>query len=560
MTRPALVAPDLDSKFRPAPHEWVFLFLFLAACLVFNIATCRWYPAVWADEVSFSEPAINFVKTGEFVTRVWPYQPENTFPSLNCPLYSMTLAGWLSVTGTSLLAVRSLNYLLAGLAGFLIWLISWRFNLVRQPVGRLALAGLVELGYGMSAAFRGSRPDMLGALLVLLLVLAVGVKARRRQALLIMLISAAAVWTGLQVALAIGLAGLIAWLTFKPVSVWDLLPAALGGALGVLLLILFLNHHQALSYFMISVQCVTDRRLGAHLSASFLQSLGKLIFQSLHSYVDDMSLAPLLIGTILCGLAVRHNLSQQCQRLVWFLILLMLIIPLVFNATGHFGIFYSYLVFFPASLLFLVLFEQMRATGAWSPGVSQLLFIGVIGSSLALGLPLRLAISRTFCRLQTPEQIRQVLTEAIHPGAIVFMDYTAFFEARQVTPNIYVVNQIAPDNQRFTKIDLGKKERDSISVLITKPEQKNDYLKWLGGNWEASGQIFGNRSELGPITNLPVIGKKITSYFNQQPNSFYQLEILHRSSNPSSDNTRPKVLGGTSKQVLPPPDPTPKKP
>lgn len=103
----------------PSRFQWLLVFGILAACFALNISTCRLHPASWMDEVSFSEPAINFVQTGHFVTRVWPYQPNNTFPTVNCPLYSLSLAGWLSATGTSLLATRAFNYSLIGLAGIL---------------------------------------------------------------------------------------------------------------------------------------------------------------------------------------------------------------------------------------------------------------------------------------------------------------------------------------------------------------------------------------------------------------------------------------------------------
>ena len=137
------IGPPKDCQQRPdqhpSAHEWVIVFLLLVACLIFNMATYRLYPAEWSDEVSFSEPAVNFAQTGLFTTRVWPYQPVNTFPVLNCPCYSLSLAGWVSLMGVSLLAIRSFNYALAGGVAFLSWACSWKLGLVsvRLRVWRL---------------------------------------------------------------------------------------------------------------------------------------------------------------------------------------------------------------------------------------------------------------------------------------------------------------------------------------------------------------------------------------------------------------------------------------
>src|SRR6266404_4951520 len=120
-----------DGANKPVASEWRLVLLLIAAFFGFNLATFNYYPGVWCDEVWFSEPAINLVKDGIFHSTTWLCQPPHTFPTVNCPLYMMALVPWLSVVGTSVLAVRAFNYALMGTASFLIWALSWRFNLVR---------------------------------------------------------------------------------------------------------------------------------------------------------------------------------------------------------------------------------------------------------------------------------------------------------------------------------------------------------------------------------------------------------------------------------------------
>jgi hypothetical protein len=61
--------------------------------LIVNLRTYNLYTTVWADEVLWSEPAINLVKTGHFTTSVWELQPAGTFWAAQSPLYCFALAG-----------------------------------------------------------------------------------------------------------------------------------------------------------------------------------------------------------------------------------------------------------------------------------------------------------------------------------------------------------------------------------------------------------------------------------------------------------------------------------
>src|SRR5437660_650924 len=128
-----------SSENKPRGSEWASLFLIILGFLVFNLATYSYYPAVWIDEVCFAEPAVNLVKYGSLTTTVFQFQPLNTFPVVNCPLYTMSLAPWLAMTGTSVLGVRSLNYVLMAVAALLLWIISWKFDLVKSRSLRLIL-------------------------------------------------------------------------------------------------------------------------------------------------------------------------------------------------------------------------------------------------------------------------------------------------------------------------------------------------------------------------------------------------------------------------------------
>src|SRR5215831_14184354 len=123
--------------------EKVSVPILLLAFLAFNLLTYSAYPEVWCDEVWFSEPAANAVRYGSFTTMVYQFQAPGTFPALNCPLYLLSLVPWLSITGTTLLSIRSLNYVLMALAAALCWVAVVRFNLVKKPIHRLLMLVLL---------------------------------------------------------------------------------------------------------------------------------------------------------------------------------------------------------------------------------------------------------------------------------------------------------------------------------------------------------------------------------------------------------------------------------
>jgi hypothetical protein len=512
---------------RPSTREWAVVFLLLVVCLVFNMKTCRLYPAEWSDEVSFSEPSVNFAQSGSFTTRVWPYQPLNTFPVTNCPFYSMSLAVWLSLVGTSLLAVRTFNYALGGGVAFLSWACSWKLGLLKRPASRLGLVLLMESGYGVSSAIRSSRPDMLAAFLLFLLVLLFGIGHSRWRTAAMIFVAAVIVWTALQVALAAAFAAFVAWLFFRQVSFKDLVVAALGMMLGALLLILFLEWHQVLPYFIISISSVTDR--GSLSDPSFFHAIRETISKCINNYIHDFSILPLFIGTIFC-LAIRQRQPARLSRPVLFLVLLIFSLPLLLNVFGHFTFFYSYLIFLPACLLFLHLHEEAwESAGALSRRWLGVSFILITGLSLAVGLPLRIALAGMFFSVSNDGQMSGVLRQHIHAGDIVFTDNQAFFDAKQIATVVYVPDQSAAWNsQKYSKRELGMDERNSVSVLIVKPEMANDVSGWLGGKWELAGQPFGDSMHFDRGVSLPGVGKLLASYCSQATTLRYPLEILRR--------------------------------
>ncbi len=341
------------SEEKIAAREWMGVSVLLALLFVLDLLTFDISPTVWCDEVSFTEPAINYIMHGTYTSTVWQFQPLNTFPAVNCPLYSQSIIGWLSLFGTDVLAVRSFNYFLMGVSSLLFWLLLWRFNLVPSARWRLAFVTAFHFGYGISYAYRCSRPDTLGLCLTLVLALLFTVQSARTRNFWLLLVSMVLPWVGLTSGLFAGLACFCAVIILGRLRFLQGMVVWVGLLLGVLSLAWFLHAHGALQNFMTSASYA----IGEHdIHAGKLPVVVRLwhvIKTTLPAYFGDYSAVLLLMGTLWLMVLRRRELKTLsnwrviiCSATVFFLT------PLLFNITGHYAFYYSYTMFTAALTLF----------------------------------------------------------------------------------------------------------------------------------------------------------------------------------------------------------------
>jgi hypothetical protein len=519
----------------PAKREWLWVGCLLTALVGFQLLTHRLYPVAWCDEVSFSEPAINLIQHGSFTTTVWQHQPPDTFPAINCPLYSMLLAPWLWFAGTSLLAVRSLNFVLMGVAGFLVWMLSWRYGLVRRSAGRLLLPILLFSGYGMSFAYRCSRPDVLALVCLLLLALSLGLRRRWVRTGAVMALGAVIVWVGLQVALYAALLGAGAWALLRVVSLRMLAALAAGFALGVLSLALFLQAHGVLEYLLPIITGMSGKHYAHDATFSFGSALTRIATKTLFAYPDDFS--TLVLAGATAGFLVVGGRRMEPGRRFGVLVSLALIlaVPLVFNIVGHYAFYYSYMLYLPAVAGFAVLtapmLETPRAWPFWMRCGALAAFLGAV----AVGLPLRLALNTAFARFDDPAQVRQLISAHLSPSDVVFTDYLMFFEVKQVAGRVYdpwSSSETLPfhlPGRAFTP-----KEKAEVTALVVRPEQLASYAQVFGGHWAASGPPFGDWNDRESMRRVPVVGNWLVRHLTQPQTDRYRVQIFRRAAEPEA--------------------------
>jgi hypothetical protein len=517
-------------ELRPSRQEWFWVLLLLGGLFLFNLATCNFYPAVWCDEILFSEPAINRVQYGSYTTLSYEFQPPGTFPIVNCPLYSLTLVPWLSVAGTSLLAVRSCNYTLMALAAFLCWNASWRLGLVRSASARLLLLLVLHSGYGMTFSYRCCRPDILGMVSLMLLLLTFKIGHRGLREFCLAGLAAVTVWIGLQVALFACFAPLVAWVMLRRPTLRELVFWALGVAVGGGSLFLFLISKGVLAYFLPPVLGHVQGHYYAHPHEAIISKLAKFAQQTVVGHLGDFSLVALIPLLVIFATAARQRLSLAMHRLVLYSLVLVFGVPALFRVVGAFAFYYSYLLFVPASLVLFAAYSELADAGAG--GVSRWLkpvfAVSVVGAML-VGLPLRLGLMAATSKLVPRAEIRRVVASQISSQDVVFTDYPCFFEVKQVTRMVYYFycsSVLCPTG--VPGRDLSTEEKRAVSVLVIRPEQKDRLCAYFGGDWKAVSAPFGDSQNFSALTRLPMVGGRLARYATQPQTERFQLQVFRR--------------------------------
>jgi hypothetical protein len=547
---PQETAPSL----MPSRTEWLCVLLVLAALFGLDMLTYNYYPKVWCDDVVFSEPAMNFVKSGSFTTMVWPFQPPGTFPTVNCPTYMILLAGWLSFAGTSLLAIRSLNYVLMGGAAFLAWLLSWKFNLLKSPRTRLALVALMHLGYGISFSYRYSRADILGVVFLLLLALCFGITSPRRRGYAVLLVAAAIPWIALQTALYAAFATFVAWIVLRRLRFQGLMVVWLGLLLGGLSLTVFLAGNGLLAYFLNGANAVVGVFYAEPHAPGIGGWLAALVKRVVPFYFRDFSTATLLLGLAVLGLLNGCRcLSARTRRFVVACLIVVVCVPPLFTLAGNYAFYYSCLLYVPALFAFLAAGSELA--GSQKLGARaflRLVFVGTMLATALVGLPLDLILTASFCTVTPRSTIQAIVDSHITRRDVVFADVAVFVEVKRRADTMYtwqssqtfcaarigghlvtpeervllgrsaVLNPLMP-GRVFTP-----QEEQSVSVLVVRPELEGLCTNAFGGQWIAVTPPFGDTQDVASVARWPVVGPRLAHHFEQEHVERYQVQIFRR--------------------------------
>jgi len=147
--------------------------LFGVLTLIFitvNIMTLTWTPLPWFDEAWFVDTAVNFALDNHWTTTAQISYAGETPIALYPPLYQFLLGLWIKVFGFSIFTVRSFNIIIAAACSLFLFLIFRKMGYLKQTF-TIVLFVFLFWGTGLFAwSYRNGRPDMVNLLFTILLV------------------------------------------------------------------------------------------------------------------------------------------------------------------------------------------------------------------------------------------------------------------------------------------------------------------------------------------------------------------------------------------------------
>ncbi len=517
----------------PKVSEWALVLAFLIGALLFNLRSFNEYPTAWADEVLWSEPAINLIKTGHFTTSVWQFQKAGSFWAAQSPLYCFGVAAWMKMVGTDLQAARSFNLALITVAVFLAWILSWRARLIARAGLRILLPILLLTGYGTSFAYRCSRPDIAGMICLLSIALAFYVEVRSWRFGMLFMAAVAAPWIGIQVALFTAITCGLAFLFFPSRQMWaDCIVVAAGMLLGTFSMLAFFLANGVLGDLLVSVTQAANELQHWNGGGTYWTSIPWRIGQSFDAFTKDLSVACLIMGVVpmlLSRWRSGGSLEKYQDRDLTLICAVVIIIPFAFSFTAHFAFYYEYMIYVPLSLAFLALWDRTFQPFALRPSWQSFACAVIATGACFLGLPLRLAVTWNFCEISPRHEYTHLISSALEPDDVIFADYPAFFECKSVAHRVY-----SPMYSRHflnlssTGQDFTREEKQEVTVLAIPVAKLAEMEKYWGGKWVAVTPPFGDSMLLNPRLEVPFLAKKLRSYLSNSQSARTPFQLFRR--------------------------------
>lgn len=495
---------DSVTQFTRRREELLVIGFFLVF-LVLNLVTGSRSPTVWTDEVCYADPSINLVESGAFTSTAWEVQSSSEHWAGNVPLYQLLLAGWLHLFGTSITAVRSLNYVLVLFATGLLWLVGRRTGWISNPATRLVFVIMVLSGYGVSFAYRSGRPDMLGFFLVSVGVFACTLSEDRYRHWAVLMIGALLPISGLQFLPYIGLLcglGLFwvpSWLGTLSIA------SGFGTIFGGGALAAYYRYRGVWDDFL---QAITRHTAAGQDVSSKLLDLPSVLHL-------DPSYTLLLFGTLSLGgyFAWRRKTETSfLQSNVIYLLTVAVATPVALFIVGKYTTPYSWMGYVPLAFGVCV----AASTISWNRSeviVGLSLLVLVCG----IGLPARVGISILQWEGRSYEPVKRSVSRHITDQDTVFSTYQGYYAAKAHASTVYL-----PKHTIYLSSNEKAETLRSVDKLILSPRQRDAWLSFWSNRFSGWEQVGRTTAEGG--TDNTVLGVRLAQPYDvivyKRPNSY----------------------------------------
>ena len=455
--------------------------------LLLNLATASRYPAVWVDEVQFSDPAVRLAGGAGFTSTAWFAQRSDEFFAGNVPLYSLLLSGWVRAFGVSPVAVRSLNYALAALLCLLLCRLALSRGWLSQDRSTL-LAALILAGHSVMFSFRMGRYDVLSMCLFALGAWAWAQPSLRRSLPGLVAIGALLPWAGLQTLPAAVVYCALLWLLLGRGALWRGMAVGAGAVAGSAALFWLYWSHGVWTAFRASTSGI------GLIGQSVAQKLAHLPA----AYLSDKSAACLIVAA--CLLAWRGR-----TRLLTFALACAVLLPAALHLAGKFPVYYGWMTYLPLAVAVAAGLE------AAPRGRVRAAAFACAALAVTVGLPARMAAVAIQWRDRDPRAVEQMIDGArIGPADRVVADFKLYYALERRRVPLYLPTYLDA---------MTPAERASVTALLLRPEDAARATGILGGQWTPSGPEW---------TPAPRANRLIGKFLREFREEAYPLTLYRR--------------------------------
>jgi hypothetical protein len=477
--------PPLGVRF-----EFLLVLGIVAVLFVVNLATAEIYPMTWLDEAGYSDPAINLARGNGFTSSAWYNVYWGRFWCSYPPLYPLLLAAWIRWFGVNLTLIRSFNFVAISGTAIALWHYAVRSGFFPRMPGRIAIALLPLLGYGVSFTYRAARPDTLCALLAALTLNAALLPDRRWRAVALTLAGSLMPWAGLQLAAFAVVMALLIGLWWPRQAMTYFPPLGVGIGLGVLALFGFYAVNGSLYEFFAATVGSLHTIVGevAHLvllhdprGVDHLRELPSLLPAVV---LQDRSTVFLSTAAILLLLALRRSTGTGAFKAAGFAVTAAFLVPTVMEIAGTYWLYYTWMGLLTVGLAVVASLEWSLPSPALVP--ARGLAVGCIGLALVVGLPVQLTRAYAEHAARDYDAVRAYVRDRVGPGDWVYVsDHPYFAVVERGAVGVlaqYATSRLAPG--------IPEDQRQRIKLLIVHPDDLEAAFERLGGSWTPSGPAF----------------------------------------------------------------------
>jgi len=439
---------------------------------------------VGPDEPGYFDPAASWHLGQGFTSGAWYAQTDNEFFAGNLPLHHIAAKYWFDLLGFSPLSSRSFNWALISIAVFLYWWslkrLQWLSTLWLSIVVAVAL-----LSEGTLYASLSGRPDAITILLSTFTLFAFTLQKGPIAGSLLFLSGLLTALAGLQLAAASAFVLAVAFIFTKRATFKQTACFAIGGATGVLALVIFYDLNDVLPAFFASILPNT--------------TAGNASIYTYTGFWLDRSL--LIIW--LCGLAMlifaffnrkTHPAQFHCSLAVAFILFGL---PLYLLLLGKFS----------SSYTWMPIWAGLPAFGLWAMRIrhmpsgrvlSLILAIFLCSSAILGGYP-RIVFKHLFDPQPSSFQVIDATAERyIAPDDVVLYSSSAFYAVKPRAARCFYINW-------YPNV-MTENDANAITVVVLDEQRALHFIKeHPQDNWQPIGDPIEVR--VGRFLRSPLIHK-----------------------------------------------------